>query len=123
MQDAASPFADNARADVILRSSDEVRFRVSKLVLVLAIASPDMLAGAADETYHGLPVVPMAEAATTLDLLLDVATPSAHPTRTAARAALRVPLPEVASSPAVNLLSSGLITLIQYHPACGVAAP
>ncbi|KAI0041928.1 hypothetical protein FA95DRAFT_632349 [Auriscalpium vulgare] len=77
VRDSAPPF-DDARADVVLRSSDEVYFRVSKFIL--AIASPifaDMFslsksleAEAVDEAYYGLPVVAMAEDAATLDLLL-----------------------------------------------------
>ncbi|KAI0046377.1 hypothetical protein FA95DRAFT_1679821 [Auriscalpium vulgare] len=182
-RDAASPF-DDARADIVLRSSDEVYFRVSKFIL--AIASPifaDMFslsqhleAEAVDEAYDGLPVVPMAEDAATLDLLLRWCYPIRPPklvtledvrrlaevsqkyvidafvdaiddalrarlvddpvgvfavastynhdeiARAAARAALRVPLPIVAASPAAKLSSSALNTLVQYHIACGVAA-
>ncbi|KAI0046372.1 hypothetical protein FA95DRAFT_1494157 [Auriscalpium vulgare] len=183
-RDAAPPFDDSSRADVVLRSSDDMHFRVSKTILAIASPifadmfslSPPLKAEAVDETYHGLPVVPMAEDAATLDLLLRWCYPVRPPklttledvrrlaevsrkylidafvdaiddalraclvndpvgvfavaftykldeiARTAARAALRVPLPEVVSSPFSKLSSNALNTLIQYHLACGVAA-
>ncbi|KAI0037720.1 hypothetical protein FA95DRAFT_1404328 [Auriscalpium vulgare] len=83
LEDAAPPF-DSAHADVILRSCDGVRFRVSKAIL--ALTSPvfsDMLTigitATQDDTYDGLPVVRMSEDSTTLDLLLRFCYPVRRP--------------------------------------------
>ncbi|KAI0037662.1 hypothetical protein FA95DRAFT_1506711 [Auriscalpium vulgare] len=85
--DAAPPFAKHARADVILRSCDNVQFHVTKHTL--SIASPvfnDMFTlnaplndAAADELCDGLPVVRMSEDSTTLDVLLRWCYPVARP--------------------------------------------
>ncbi|KAI0037661.1 hypothetical protein FA95DRAFT_1614004 [Auriscalpium vulgare] len=78
-RDAAAPF-DNAHADLVLRSSDGVHFRVFKPIL--SIASPvfatmfdlgaplDGTAAASDEKHDGRPMVSLSEDARTLDLLL-----------------------------------------------------
>ena len=75
--DAGAPF-DNANADVILRSADNVDFRVFKLLL--SLASPffdDMFAlpqapegDNSNETKEGLPVVQMMEERRALEMLL-----------------------------------------------------
>ncbi|KAL4065688.1 hypothetical protein V8B97DRAFT_1118566 [Scleroderma yunnanense] len=75
---AVSPF-DHPRADVILRSSDNIDFRVFKLFLSLAspvfetmfgLPQPAEGESADEETRDGLPVVPVSEASKTLDALM-----------------------------------------------------
>ncbi|KAI0056150.1 hypothetical protein BV25DRAFT_1832532 [Artomyces pyxidatus] len=87
INDAAAPF-DDEHADIILRSSDDVDFRVHKLILRLAspifsdmfsLPSPVPTSLAADETRHGLPVVKLAEDANTLDFILRWSYPVATP--------------------------------------------
>jgi hypothetical protein len=77
--DAGAPF-NHAKADVILRSSDNVDFRVFKLFL--SLASPvfgdmfSMLQGPeGDELKNGLPVVQMTEGRKTLEMLLLICYP------------------------------------------------
>ena len=74
---AAAPF-DHVKADIILRSSDNIDFRVFKLFLSLAspffetlfdIPQPDEEIEA-QEIRNGLPVVPVTEDSKTLDALL-----------------------------------------------------
>ena len=74
---AAAPF-DHAKADIILRSSDNIDFRVFKLFLSLAspffetlfdIPQPDEENGD-QEIKDGLVVVPVTEDSKTLDALL-----------------------------------------------------
>ncbi|KAI0041938.1 hypothetical protein FA95DRAFT_1500744, partial [Auriscalpium vulgare] len=78
--EADPPFND-VRADIILRSSDNVHFRVSRFIL--SIASPvfaDMFnlgkpleaidGHSSEENHDGLPVVPLVEDSRTLNLLL-----------------------------------------------------
>ncbi|KAI0046380.1 hypothetical protein FA95DRAFT_1395729 [Auriscalpium vulgare] len=87
-QDAAPPF-NGPFADIILRSCDGIRFHVSKPILSIAspvfadmfrLAGPHDAAASSDEMCNGLPLVPMAEDAATLDLLLRWCYPVAHPT-------------------------------------------
>ncbi|KIJ20986.1 hypothetical protein PAXINDRAFT_6763 [Paxillus involutus ATCC 200175] len=74
---AASPF-DHAKADVILRSSDNIDFRVFKLFLSLASPFFETLFDIPQpteeteeqETKDGLPVIPVSEDSNTLDALL-----------------------------------------------------
>ncbi|KIJ04570.1 hypothetical protein PAXINDRAFT_22135 [Paxillus involutus ATCC 200175] len=74
---AASPF-DHAKADVILRSSDNIDFRVFKLFLSLASPFFETLFDIPQpteeteeqETKDGLPVIPVSEGSNTLDALL-----------------------------------------------------
>ncbi|KAI6149635.1 hypothetical protein BKA82DRAFT_161565 [Pisolithus tinctorius] len=75
---APSPF-DHARADVILRSSDDVDFRVFKLFLSLAspffetlfdLPQPSEEMSTDVEMKDGLPVIPVSEDSKTLDPLL-----------------------------------------------------
>ena len=74
---AAAPF-DHVKADIILRSSDNIDFRVFKLFLSLAspffetlfdIPQPDEEIEA-QEIRDGLPVIPVTEDSKTLDALL-----------------------------------------------------
>ena len=82
--DAATPF-DHLLADVILRSSDNVDFRVFKLFLSLAspvfetmfgLPQPPEGANPDEGTDDGLPVVPVSEDSKTLDALLRFCYPS-----------------------------------------------
>ena len=82
--DAAAPF-DHLLADVILRSSDNIDFRVFKLFLSLAspvfetmfdLPQPSEGVAPDDETKDGLPVVPVSEDGKTLDALLRFCYPS-----------------------------------------------
>ncbi|KAF7986996.1 hypothetical protein HWV62_75 [Athelia sp. TMB] len=76
--DAGPPF-DDAGADLILRSSDSVDFKVHKLLL--SMGSPffkDMFAlpqGHGGETGDGLPVVPVSGTARTWEMLLAMCYP------------------------------------------------
>ena len=81
---AASPF-DHPQADVILRSSDNIDFRVFKLFLSLAspvfetmfgLPQPSEGADPDEETKDGLPVVSVPEGSKTLDALLRFCYPS-----------------------------------------------
>ena len=81
---AASPF-DHPQADVILRSSDNIDFRVFKLFLSLAspvfetmfgLPQPAEGADLDEETRDGLPVVSISEDSKTLDALLRFCYPS-----------------------------------------------
>ena len=81
---AASPF-DHPQADVILRSSDNIYFRVFKLFLSLAspvfetmfgLPQPSEGANQDEETKDGLPVVSVSEGSKTLDALLRFCYPS-----------------------------------------------
>ena len=80
---ANAPF-DDARADVILRSSDGVDFRVFKIIL--SLASPifaDMISipqPAASEFHAGPQVVTLSEDSKALDLVLRHLYPMEHPT-------------------------------------------
>ncbi|KAH7890891.1 hypothetical protein F5I97DRAFT_1923379 [Phlebopus sp. FC_14] len=74
--DAASPF-NHPKADIILRSSDNIDFRIFKLFLSLAspffeslfeLPQPDDTGD--QETKDGLIVIPVTENSTTLDTLL-----------------------------------------------------
>ena len=74
---AAAPF-DHAKADIILRSSDNIDFRVFGLFLSLAspvfealfdITQPTKLSGD-QEVRDGLAVIPVSEDSKTLDMLL-----------------------------------------------------
>jgi hypothetical protein len=72
--DASAPF-NNAKADVILRSTDNVDFRVFKVLLSLASPFFDDMFGLPqgdinNDTKDGLPVVRMAEERKTLEMLL-----------------------------------------------------
>ena len=82
--DAAAPF-DHQLADVILRSSDNIDFRVFKLFLSLAspvfetmfgLPQPSEGVDPDGETKDGLPVVPVSEDSKTLDVLLRFCYPS-----------------------------------------------
>ena len=81
---AASPF-DHPQADIILRSSDNIDFRVFKLFLSLAspvfetmfgLPQPSEGADPDEETKDGLPVVSVSEGSKTLDALLRFCYPS-----------------------------------------------
>ena len=81
---AAFPF-DHPQADVILRSSDNIDFRVFKLFLSLAspvfetmfgLPQPAEGADLDEETRDGLPVVSVSEDSKTLDALLRFCYPS-----------------------------------------------
>ncbi|KAI6113364.1 hypothetical protein EDD17DRAFT_1705272 [Pisolithus thermaeus] len=74
----ASPPFDHVKADVILRSSDDVDFRIFKLFLSLAspffetlfdLPQPSEEANADMEIKDGLPVIPVSENGKTLDSL------------------------------------------------------
>ncbi|KAG2103118.1 uncharacterized protein F5147DRAFT_746759 [Suillus discolor] len=80
---ASSPF-DHPKADIILRSSDRVDFRVFKLFLALAsplfetmfeLPQPTAV-GTSDDTKDGLPVIPMQENSKILDTFLRFCYPS-----------------------------------------------
>lgn len=81
---AASPF-DYGNADVILRSSDEVDFRVHKLILSVASPVFDSMfpfphpTVSAEDNQDGLPVVRLAENCRTLDNLLRICYPTPDP--------------------------------------------
>lgn len=80
----ASPPFDHPKADIILRSSDRVDFRVFKLFL--ALASPlfetmfelpqPAAVGTSDDTKDGLPVISMQENSKILDTFLRFCYPS-----------------------------------------------
>ncbi|KAG0709465.1 hypothetical protein DFH29DRAFT_888689 [Suillus ampliporus] len=79
---ASSPF-DHPKADIIMRSSDEVDFRVFKLFLTLAspffetmFELPQPAVGTSDDTKDGLPVIPVQEDSKTLDTFLRFCYPS-----------------------------------------------
>ncbi|KAG1881045.1 hypothetical protein F4604DRAFT_1922067 [Suillus subluteus] len=79
---ASSPF-DHPKADIILRSSDGVDFRVFKLFLSLAspffetmFKLPQPAVGTNDDTKDGLSVIPMQEDSKTLDTFLRFCYPS-----------------------------------------------
>ncbi|KAF7974704.1 hypothetical protein HWV62_11489 [Athelia sp. TMB] len=78
--DAGAPF-DHAGADVILRSSDNVDFRVFKLFLSFGspffedLFSLPQSASDGSETRDGLPVVPVSETANILRMLLAMCYP------------------------------------------------
>ncbi|KAG0695911.1 hypothetical protein DFH29DRAFT_1083189 [Suillus ampliporus] len=79
---ALSPF-DHPKADIILRSSDGVDFRVFKLFLTLAspffetmFELPQPTVGTNDDTKDGLPVIPVQEDSKTLDTFLRFCYPS-----------------------------------------------
>lgn len=78
--DAGAPF-DHAAADVILRSSDNVDFRVFKLFLSFGspffedLFSLPQSASGGSETRDGLPVVPVSETASILRMLLAMSYP------------------------------------------------
>ena len=82
--DAAAPF-DHQLADVILRSSDNIDFRVFKLFLSLAspvfetmfgLPQPSEGANPDEGTTDRLPIVPVSEDSKTLDALLRFCYPS-----------------------------------------------
>ncbi|KZP19336.1 hypothetical protein FIBSPDRAFT_744018, partial [Athelia psychrophila] len=80
--DASAPF-DDPKADVILRSSDNVDFRCHKLLLSLASAFfegmfllPQPSAEGDDAKKDGLHVVPMEERALVLETILRLCHPS-----------------------------------------------
>ncbi|KAI0046375.1 hypothetical protein FA95DRAFT_1679820 [Auriscalpium vulgare] len=86
MRDASPPFTNSPYADVILRSSDNVNFRVSRHIL--CIVSPvfvDMFGSPKDTDSitpggtDGMPVEYVTEDAATLDLLLRWCYPVVHP--------------------------------------------
>ncbi|KIJ65518.1 hypothetical protein HYDPIDRAFT_39453 [Hydnomerulius pinastri MD-312] len=74
---AATPF-DHAKADIILRSSDNINFRIFKLFLSLASPFFETLfdipqpieESEEQEMKDGLPVIPVSEDSKTLDALL-----------------------------------------------------
>ncbi|KZP24478.1 hypothetical protein FIBSPDRAFT_857168 [Athelia psychrophila] len=79
---AAAPF-DDPKADVILRSSDNVDFRCHKLLLSMAstffegmFSLPQPNGADGDEKKDGLHVVPMEERAPTLEAILKLCHPS-----------------------------------------------
>ncbi|KAG2137599.1 uncharacterized protein EDB93DRAFT_1253606 [Suillus bovinus] len=79
---ASSPF-DHPKADIILRSSDRVNFRVFKLFLALAsplfetmFELPQPAVETNDNTKDGLPVISMQENRKTLDTFLRFCYPS-----------------------------------------------
>ncbi|KIM56314.1 hypothetical protein SCLCIDRAFT_247950 [Scleroderma citrinum Foug A] len=81
---AASPF-DHPQADIILRSSDNIDFRVFRLFLSLAspvfetmfgLPQPSEGADPDEETKDGSPVVSVSEGSKTLDALLRFCYPS-----------------------------------------------
>ncbi|KAG6331392.1 hypothetical protein ID866_7697 [Astraeus odoratus] len=76
---SASPPFDSPKADVILRSSDNIDFRVFKFILSLSSTFFEMLfslpqppeeISADTETMEGLPVIPVSEDSKTLDAFL-----------------------------------------------------
>ncbi|KAI0316090.1 hypothetical protein OF83DRAFT_1173226 [Amylostereum chailletii] len=93
-EEYGAPF-DDADADVVLRSSDDVNFRVYKVILtkaspffkeLLALRQPEALPSpGADkdsdcgETYDGLPLIPFSETKTTLSLILTLCYPIPPP--------------------------------------------
>ncbi|KAG2345774.1 hypothetical protein BDR05DRAFT_1011755 [Suillus weaverae] len=79
---ASSPF-DHPKADIIMRSSDGVDFRVFKLFLSLAspffetmFELPQPAVGTNDDTKDGLPVISVQEDSKTLDTFLRFCYPS-----------------------------------------------
>ncbi|KAJ8590982.1 hypothetical protein M405DRAFT_880759 [Rhizopogon salebrosus TDB-379] len=79
---ASSPF-DHPKADIILRSSDGIDFRVFKLLLALAspffetmFELPQPADGTSDDAKNGLPVIPVEEDGKTLDTFLRFCYPS-----------------------------------------------
>jgi len=81
---AASPF-DHPQADIVLRSSDNIDFRVFKLFLSLAspvfetmfgLPQPSDGVDPDEETKDGLPVMTVSEGSKTLDALLRFCYPS-----------------------------------------------
>ncbi|KAF8635040.1 hypothetical protein AX15_000578 [Amanita polypyramis BW_CC] len=78
--DAKEPFDSSAKADAILRSSDEVDFFVIKLLL--SLTSPlfnDMFSSThiiTDETRNGLPIIRISEDSTTIHWVLLLVYPS-----------------------------------------------
>ncbi|THH14761.1 hypothetical protein EW146_g5610 [Bondarzewia mesenterica] len=83
----ASPPFDKPGADIILRSSDDVDFRVHKLVLSLSspffkdmFSLPQPSSNAIDNTTTGeIPVIPVTEDAQTLDFMLRTIYPVRSP--------------------------------------------
>ncbi|KAG8221050.1 hypothetical protein J3R82DRAFT_2560 [Butyriboletus roseoflavus] len=76
-RDAAAPFNSN-RADIVLRSSDDVYFRVYRCLLALASPFFDSMfdlpqpqaRSAHEEMHNGLEVIPVTENSRVLDMLL-----------------------------------------------------
>ncbi|VDC04794.1 unnamed protein product [Peniophora sp. CBMAI 1063] len=93
---APYPF-DDEQADLILRTSDGVHFRIHKIILSLTSrVFKDMLSlppadastdGSADEMFNGLHIVPVAENASALDLALRFLYPLPSPAVTLANMA------------------------------------
>ena len=86
IKDASYPF-DQAHADIILRSSDSVDFRVHKTILWVAssvfkdmLCLPQPSQPKDDEYRDGLPVVMLEEDAKTLDFILRTIYPVRSPT-------------------------------------------
>ncbi|KAI0737712.1 hypothetical protein C8Q80DRAFT_1114856, partial [Daedaleopsis nitida] len=84
---ASHPF-NKATADVILRTSDNVDFRVRRSILaeascvfedMLCIPQPQPGSPGADELRDGLPIIRLAEDSTTLDKLLRLCYPTDDP--------------------------------------------
>ncbi|KZT07326.1 uncharacterized protein LAESUDRAFT_124345, partial [Laetiporus sulphureus 93-53] len=82
--DAPAPF-NKSTADVILRSSDGVDFRVKKAIIAEAstffesMFTRPRLQAASDEYRDGLPVIPMTEDKNTLEKLLRICYPVRDP--------------------------------------------
>lgn len=76
-RDAAAPFNSN-KADIVLRSSDDVHFRVYRCLLALASPFFDSMfdlpqpqvRSAHEELHNGLEVIPVTENSRVLDMLL-----------------------------------------------------
>lgn len=83
LREARAPF-NNTRADIVLRSSDNVYFRVFRCMLVFAspffesmFDLPQPLKHSDDETFDGLDVIQVSENGKTLDILLRFCYPAA----------------------------------------------
>ncbi|KAG1737177.1 hypothetical protein EDB19DRAFT_1718932 [Suillus lakei] len=74
--DAKAPF-NNAKADIILRSSDNVYFRVFRCMLALTSPFFEAINHSDDEMLDGLDVIQLSENSRTLDILLRFCYPAA----------------------------------------------
>ncbi|KAF8448900.1 hypothetical protein L210DRAFT_3523410 [Boletus edulis BED1] len=93
-RDASAPFNSN-KADIVLRSSDDMYFRVYRCLLALASPFFDSMFDLPqpqahsphEEMYHGLEVIPVTENSRVLDMLLRFCYPASvdklHPEKAA----------------------------------------